>query len=438
MRRTKMVLMAVVMTVLAIPVFALAQPKVEKGILATLKIPETLMRQDRGMGGRYLVVTVSVDENGTVVGSRPDWNTIAPSELVDHTVIKVSKWKKPKEKKGVRHPGYTEVSLLRASDREIVRLRFLDLRVGPELDQAFWEVAFFGTVSPDQAREYMDKVQAASSTQKEAPERVAQARSASKSRFFTTSDGVRIHYLDAGTGPVIVLIPGWAMPAEIWSHQMDDLSADHRVIALDPRSQGRSEVAGEGLFPGRRAQDIQELIQHLNVSPVTLVGWSLAVQELLAYVEAYGTEALSALVFVDGPVSTDGERIQMTRRRILHEIQRDRRNLTERFVRGMFRTPREEAYIQNLVEASLKTPTSSAFTLMGEYLVMERDLASALAKVRCPLLYAVTPGLEGEAATLSERVPNARVEVFQGAGHALFVDQADRFNDVLRSFLAED
>ena len=103
----------------------------------------------------------------------------------------------------------------------------------------------------------------------------------------------------------------------------------------------------------------------------------------------------------------------------------------------MFRNPQDEAYIQRMVDGSLKTPTSSAFTLMGEYLVMERDLSEALAKVDCPLLYAIAPGLRQEASVVTERVPGARVEVFEGAGHALFVDQADRFNDLLRGFLRE-
>ena len=216
---------------------------------------------------------------------------------------------------------------------------------------------------------------------------------------------------------------------------MAGLGRDHRVVALDPRSQGQSEVVGEGLYPERRAQDIHELIRHLNASRVVLVGWSLAVQELLAYVDAYGTQELEAVVFVDGPVKTDGERVQTTRDRILHEIQRDRANLTERFVRGMFRRPQEEAYLRQVVAWSLKTPTSSAFTLLGEYQVLGRDLSEALGKVNCPLLYVITPGLKDEAEIVTGRVPGARVEVFAEAGHALFVDEADRFNELLRRFI---
>ena len=201
------------------------------------------------------------------------------------------------------------------------------------------------------------------------------------------------------------------------------------------RPQGRSEITGEGLYPERRAQDIEELLKHLNAGPAVLVGWSLAVQELLAYVEHYGTGRVEALVFVDGPVKTDGTRSQVTWSRILHEIQRDRRHLTERMVRGMYSKPQDEDYIKRMVEASLRTPTSAAFTLIGEFTVMDADLSVALNAVDVPVLCVVTPGLNEEAAIVSSRVRGARVEVFEGAGHALFVDEAERFNSLLEEFL---
>ena len=67
-----------------------------------------------------------------------------------------------------------------------------------------------------------------------------------KDGFFQTSDGIRLHYLEAGKGPAIVFIPGWTMPASIWKRQLEGLSAKYRVIALDPRSQNRT--GGECLF----------------------------------------------------------------------------------------------------------------------------------------------------------------------------------------------
>lgn len=42
-----------------------------------------------------------------------------------------------------------------------------------------------------------------------------------KDGSFITSDGVKLHYLESGTGPTILFVPGWTMPAEIWQPQID-------------------------------------------------------------------------------------------------------------------------------------------------------------------------------------------------------------------------
>ena len=79
-----------------------------------------------------------------------------------------------------------------------------------------------------------------------------------------------------------------------------DLEAADRIFQQElPRSgggsalQGESDKPAEGNYPGRRAQDYKELIDHLGGSPVVLVGWSLAVHEALTYVEMFGTYKLN-------------------------------------------------------------------------------------------------------------------------------------------------
>ncbi|MGA3213157.1 MAG: alpha/beta hydrolase [Terriglobales bacterium] len=67
--------------------------------------------------------------------------------------------------------------------------------------------------------------------------------------YLVTSDGVRLHYLEAGSGPAIVFEPGWMMMAGIWQSQIDYFSRSYHVIALDPRSQGDSDKTTEGDYP---------------------------------------------------------------------------------------------------------------------------------------------------------------------------------------------
>ncbi len=257
-----------------------------------------------------------------------------------------------------------------------------------------------------------------------------------KSGFFTTSDGVRLHYFEAGTGPAIVFEPGWTMPGWIWENQLRHFAAHYHVIALDPRSQGESEKRCDGSSPERRAQDIHELIARLKLSPAVLVGWSLGVGELLTYAERYGGADVRAYVLVDG-FAWDKQDPEFTSAMlgIYSQIENSRRPFTEKFVRSMYKKPQSEEYLKRLVDASLQTPADSAIAISVTS-IGRASWRPAVAKLDRPVLIMCETGLKSMAADfVKSMVPSARIELFGDAGHALFVDDADRFNSVLDDFL---
>jgi microsomal epoxide hydrolase len=255
-----------------------------------------------------------------------------------------------------------------------------------------------------------------------------------KDGFFRTSDGARLHYLEAGVGPAIVFIPGWTMPASIWKPQIEGLSSKYRVIALDPRSQGDSEKTAEGNYSERRATDIKELIEHLHAAPAVLVGWSLGVRDELIYVKLFGTSDLSGLVLVDGSVWIDpNPKGYQGRADFLHNLQADRAAFTEKFVRSMYHKPQPDAYLKQLVAESLKTPTATAVTMLAE-MYLWNDLRPILAAIRIPLLVTVRAEHRDQAEIIRSILPKAETDVFEDAGHALFVDDADRFNREINEF----
>lgn len=187
------------------------------------------------------------------------------------------------------------------------------------------------------------------------------ASAAWKDGFITSSDGVKLHYVEAGSGASIVLQPGWTMPANIWEPQINALSKSFRVVALDPRSQGESDRPTDGHYPERRAQDIKEVIDKLQLAPVTLVGWSLGVIEVLAYVDQFGTSSLRNLVLVDGDVGHDPDPkrnagLWATAR----EYQIGRTEWTSQFVRSMFKKPQSDIYIKKITDAAMSVPANSA------------------------------------------------------------------------------
>ena len=261
----------------------------------------------------------------------------------------------------------------------------------------------------------------------------ASANPEAKSGYFTTSDGVRLHYLEAGSGPAIVFVPGWMNPAWIWEPQIRYFAKKYRVVALDPRSQGESEQVTEGHYPERRSQDIKELMDHLQLPPAVLVGFSMGVPEVLTYVSQFGTEKLRGVVLVDQPISQFLDIEQFVW--FVKMLNTDRRQMLDQFLPIAFKQPQPEEYIEKVRAASLKVPTNTAIALLAGY--MGRDWRPVLEKLDKPVLYTITKLLESQGEMLKTRLPSARVELFPESGHVIFADETDRFNAILEDFVED-
>jgi non-heme chloroperoxidase len=257
-----------------------------------------------------------------------------------------------------------------------------------------------------------------------------------RSGTFTTSDGVKLHYLEAGKGPAIVFVPGWTMPGWIWEGQIQHFAEHYHVIALDPRSQGESEKAAEGNYIERRAKDIQELIESRELAPVVLVGWSLGVPEVLSYAEQFGGGNVRGYVLVDG-ITWEKRDMEFVGAMLgmYQQLHANRQPFTERFVRSMYKKPQSEEYIARVIAASLLMPTDSAVAASLSS-ISRADWRPAMAKLDRPVLVMCETAIQAMTADpIKKNVPTAQVEPFVDAGHALFVDDAEKFNNVLEEFV---
>ena len=279
-----------------------------------------------------------------------------------------------------------------------------------------------------------------------------------KSGFVTTADGVKIRYVEAGqswtTGtvmpskdgtsstaqiqkqPSLLFVPGWTMTAEIWEPQMTQFAKTHRVVAMDPRGQGKSSKPNEGYHPAARARDIKAVVDQLKLKPVVLVGWSMGVLEVTSYVGQFGTEGIAGIVLVDGSAGADIPPPMMKQwMDWAGGFLRDREKANDAFVRGMYKKPQTEEYIERVKTMALKTPTPAAMTLI--FGMMMTDNRAVLPKIDRPTLITIAPGGPWDAVyvEMQKAIPGARLERFEGAGHALFVDEAEKFNAMLEEFV---
>lgn len=99
-------------------------------------------------------------------------------------------------------------------------------------------------------------------------------------------NGIKLHYVVAGSGPPLLLLHGWGSTWFMWRHVIEPLAAEYTVIAPDLRGIGDSSKATSGYDKLSLARDVHALVQALDLGPVRLVGhdWGGPVAYLYAAV----------------------------------------------------------------------------------------------------------------------------------------------------------
>ena len=260
---------------------------------------------------------------------------------------------------------------------------------------------------------------------------------------FTTSDGVRLNVLEAspapGTAgaagedaPVLAFIPGWSMPASIWQAQLAEFGTRFRVAALDPRGQGDSEVPAHGYSIERRAEDLHEFIS--RYPKVLIVAWSLGALEALHYLHRHGEASVAGMVIVDSSVGEEPAPARPEKGKgFVAELRRDRVQAVEGFMQAIFLRPQPRERIEALRDSALRMPLEASISLFPSKMP-RAHWRSATHGFSRPLLYVVTRQFAGQGTNLRKNRRGTKVVLFREAGHALFVDEPERFNRLLDEF----
>ena len=266
------------------------------------------------------------------------------------------------------------------------------------------------------------------------------------SRMVEVAEGVSLRVIEAGkpdAGPELVFIPGWSTGADIWRHQIDAFAKTHRVIAFDPRSQGESTKTTRGNTPETRAQDLHALLEPLGVRHPVLIGWSQGVQDVAAYLERYGTKELAGIVLVDAAVSDGADGMAAHPQETAEQFkmfavyQAHQAEYLGGMMRAIISKPQGDDAMKGLVSTGMKTPPDVGIgMLVADMFGVNRT--PALKKIECPTLIiasAKSDELSRQQAAANQ-VPHAHFEKIDDAAHAVFLDQPDRFDELLKSFVA--
>jgi len=111
-----------------------------------------------------------------------------------------------------------------------------------------------------------------------------------------------LRYLEAGAGPAVLFLHGWAAFAEIWWGTMRALAPRYRVVALEWPGHGSTPADQEILELAELASRAARAVEALGIGPATVVGHSLGGR--VAALQALDHAAtVSRLVLVDAALS---------------------------------------------------------------------------------------------------------------------------------------
>ena len=119
--------------------------------------------------------------------------------------------------------------------------------------------------------------------------------------YFSLSSGEKLYYEDKGQGPdTLIMMHGWTSSHETYERPVELLQDKARCIIYDHRGHFGSKDANSGTPDMETlASDLNELIQGLSLSNITLLGWSMGGGVVLNYVRLFGCDALKRIILCD-------------------------------------------------------------------------------------------------------------------------------------------
>ena len=269
---------------------------------------------------------------------------------------------------------------------------------------------------------------------------------------------IRLNAIEKGHGPTLLLVPGWSQTAKSYRAQIDGLSDRYRVIAVDMRGHGDSPKPPSGYRIARLAQDLRDFILERDLNDIALGGHSMGSSILWSYIEQFGADRIAKFIFIDqAPAVTNGFGLEGQALKdtgaaftpdVLYQtaggIAAAQATVLDALKGAFFSAAiSDEVVAFNKAEA-MKMPAAYAARLLVDHCSQDwRDVIEHVIPTLGTPVLVVGGALNtifptDAAAWIASKIPGARLEIFSAderGSHFMFVENPDKFNAVLRSFL---
>lgn len=269
-----------------------------------------------------------------------------------------------------------------------------------------------------------------------------------RKEYVEVEKNVKLHVTDLGEGQPIVLIHGWPLSNAMYEYQYAYfIEKGYRVIGIGLRGFGLSDKPAGKYNYDVFADDIKVVLDKLKIENATIGGFSMGGATVIHYVAKYNGAHVSkmALFGAAGPLWTKREDFNYgfwTKEDVNGLINLNNTNRPQLLANFGTIFPANETSVSSGYAAWLGTIQAQASPYaMGECLktLRDGDLRDDLKKIKIPTLI-----LHGKldkicsyelAEQMHKGIKNSKLVSFDKSGHALFIEEMDKFNTELLNFV---
>lgn len=267
--------------------------------------------------------------------------------------------------------------------------------------------------------------------------------------FIEVEKNVRLHVSDLGEGNPIILIHGWPFSNAMYEYQYAALIKNgFRAIGVTLRGFGQSDKPYGKYDYDVFAQDIKAVLETLQIDNAVLCGFSFGAATAIRFIAKYPNEHICKLALFGAAAPCEVRRddfpygLPVEVLNSLIELNSSNRpRLIEEF--GKLFAATETALPKEIFNwlASIQFQSSQYAMEQGLIMIRDSDLRSDLGKISIPV--AIFHGKLDKlcpfdlAEQLHSGIKNSKLIAFENSGHALFLEESQKFNDELIRFIKE-
>ncbi len=270
-------------------------------------------------------------------------------------------------------------------------------------------------------------------------------------KYIETASNVNLYVKDYGKGKPVILISGWPLSNEMWEYQIAHLvENDFRVIAYDRRGFGKSSQPWAGYDYDTLTDDLQSIIEQLNLTDVTLVGFSMGGGEVVRYFSRYNGKNVIKAALISSIIpfllqtedNPDGHPIEKS--------EETAKNIKEDRI-GFFDTFRKNFFGASIINKPLSAPLLDYYGMLCSFAspratlecaksFSTTDFRNELSSINVPTLIIHGDSDKIVRIEISSEKASASIKdntyiVYPDAPHGLFYTDRDQLNSDLLAFL---